>query len=115
MGFRLRGNVSQSQGAMPGDMAKVSVGRQHREVVTDAKLRQQCVDEARDQVARARRALAVSASLSGSNRILIEPRCPAAFVFPACGGSLGMPAVLIVAGVLAALVLLGVAGTALAF
>ena len=29
---------------MPGDMAKVSIGRQDREVVTDAKLRQQCVD-----------------------------------------------------------------------
>jgi hypothetical protein len=29
---------------MLGDMAKVSIGRQDREVVTDAKLRQQCVD-----------------------------------------------------------------------
>src|ERR1700724_3587523 len=43
-GLRLRGNVPQSQGAVAGDMAKVSVGRQHRQVVTDAKLRQQCVD-----------------------------------------------------------------------
>jgi hypothetical protein len=31
---------------MPGDIAKVSVGRQHREVVADTKLRQKRIDRA---------------------------------------------------------------------
>src|SRR5207244_1161994 len=34
------------QGTVPGDIAKVSVRRQHREVVAETKLRQQRIDRA---------------------------------------------------------------------
>src|SRR5215470_6904529 len=38
--------VPNLQGAMPGHMAKIVVGREHRQIVPDAKLRQESVDRA---------------------------------------------------------------------
>jgi hypothetical protein len=44
--YGLGGGAPESQGAVPGDIAKVSVGRQHREVVADTELRQKRIDRA---------------------------------------------------------------------
>jgi len=44
--YGLGRGAPESQSTVPGDIAKVSVGRQHREVVADTELRQKRIDRA---------------------------------------------------------------------